>query len=331
MISMSALPLTARVCLLAIFSLVLAGASSGQSNNSSLPETGASVTDGSPGAAAKSSPRKRKPAKTSDACALKHLGQCFKDVGQDQAGIWTSPFRLEPGDAAWLLPIAGATGVAINYDAQAQRDLGTDSTRTDVSSAFSNAGFYGSLAGDAGLYFMGVMSHNDHLAETGRLGAEAVADASLVVEGLKLVTNRERPNEGNGQGEFWPDGTNSYEWDGSFPSEHAAGMFALAHVISSEYPSKRVAIAAYAFALAVSASRVTAREHFPSDVLVGGTIGYLVGGYVVHCRASSPTAFLITPILDQSTRTYALQVQFKQDSGLHAIKTLVGLLRRGDR
>ncbi|MGA9882262.1 MAG: phosphatase PAP2 family protein [Candidatus Acidiferrales bacterium] len=330
MSSISALSVTARVCLLAIASLFLAGSSSGQSNSSSLPGTGASVTAGSPGVAAKPSSNKKKPTKTSDTCALKHLGQCLKDVGQGQAGIWTSPFRLEPSDAAWLLPIAGATGVALHYDGQALQDLGTDSTRTDVSSAFSNAGFYGSLAGDAGMYFMGVMSDNDHLAETGRLGAEAVADASLVVEGLKLVTNRERPNEGNGQGGFWPHGTNSYEWDGSFPSEHAAGMFALAHVISSEYPSKRVAIAAYAFALAVSASRVTAREHFPSDVLVGGTIGYLVGGYVVHRRASSPTAFLITPVLDQSTRTYALQVQFKQDSGLHAIESLVGRLRRGD-
>lgn len=330
MSSISALPLSARACLLTIASLILAGISFGQINSTSPPETGASVTDGGPSVAAKPTPSQKKHAKTSDTCALKHLGQCLKDVGQDQAGIWTSPFHLQPSDAAWLLPIAGATGVAIHYDAPALRDLGTESARTDASSAFSNAGLYGSLAGDAGLYFMGVMTQNDHLTETGRLGAEAVADTSLVVEGLKLVTNRERPDEGDGQGGFWPHGTQSYEWNGSFPSEHAAVMFALAHVISSEYPSKRVAIAAYAFALAVSASRVTARKHFPSDVLVGGTIGYLVGGYVVHSRASARTGFLITPVLDQSTRTYALQVQFKQDSGVHAIKSLVGLLRRGD-
>jgi membrane-associated phospholipid phosphatase len=108
--------------------------------------------------------------------------------------------------------------------------------------------------------------------------AEAVADASLVVEALKLATNRERPNEGNGQGGFWPHGTRSYGLDGSFPSEHAAASFALARVIASEYQSKPVQVAAYAFALAISASRVTARQHFPSDVLVGGTFGYLIGG-----------------------------------------------------
>ena len=73
-----------------------------------------------------------------------------------------------------------------------------------------------------GLYFLGLGTHNGHLAETGRLGAEAVVDASLVAAALKLATNRERPNEGNGQGGFWPHGTRSYELDGSFPSGHAA-------------------------------------------------------------------------------------------------------------
>jgi membrane-associated phospholipid phosphatase len=77
--------------------------------------------------------------------------------------------------------------------------------------------------------------------ETGRLGAEAVIDASLVVEGLKLGTNRERPNEGKGQGRFWPHGTRSYELDGSFPSGHAAASWALARVIAKPAPPAKVA------------------------------------------------------------------------------------------
>ncbi len=54
-------------------------------------------------------------------CGLTHLGQCLRDIGHDQAGIWTSPLHIAPGDAIWLLPFAGATGVAIHYDAQAQQ------------------------------------------------------------------------------------------------------------------------------------------------------------------------------------------------------------------
>lgn len=246
-------------------------------------------------------------------CGVTHLGQCLKDLGQDQAGIWTSPFRFSPRDAFWLVPFAGPTGAALHYDAQAQQELGIDKSRTDTSSTISNFGSpYATFGGATGLYFLGLATHNEHLVETGRLGAEAVADASLVVEALKLATNRERPMEGNGQGGFWPHGTRSYELDGSFPSGHAAASWALARVIASEYPSKPVQFAAYGFALAISATRVTAREHFPSDVLVGGTLGYLIGGYVVrhHAAGNESSALFILPIADQSTGTYGVQMDF---------------------
>jgi len=79
-----------------------------------------------------------------------------------------------------------------------------------------------------------------------------------------------------------------------------------------EYASKRVQITAYLFALAVSASRVTAREHFPADVLVGGTFGYLIGGYVFrhHASGEQVSGFSATPLIQASTRTYRLQLRF---------------------
>jgi len=245
-------------------------------------------------------------------CGVHHVGQCLKDLGHDQAGIWTSPLRIRANDAYWLAPFAAATGVALHYDAQAMQELGVDKTREDVSSTFSDVGLYSSIAGAAGLYFLGLAKNNDHLAETGRLGEEAMVNSFLVVEALKLATNRERPDEGNGRGGFWPHGSRSYETDGSFPSGHAAATFALAHVLALEYPSKRVQLAAYLLAAAVSASRVTAREHFPSDVLVGGTFGYLIGGYVVHHHASAydTSAFSFAPLIQASTRTYGLRVEF---------------------
>jgi membrane-associated phospholipid phosphatase len=191
---------------------------------------------------------------------ITHAKQYLKDLGLDQAGIWTSPLRISPKDAYWLVPFAAGTAVALHYDARAQQNLGIDKTRIDTSNTVSAFGSsYATFGEAAGLYFLGLGTHNDHLAETGRLGAEAVADATLVVEALKLASDRERPNEGNGQGGFWPHGARSYESDGSFPSGHAAASWALARVIASEYPSKRVQVAAYAFALAISASRLTAR------------------------------------------------------------------------
>lgn len=270
------------------------------------------------------------PSTQSVICGVKHLGQCLKDIGHDQAGIWTSPLRIAPRDAIWLVPFAAGTGVALHYDAQAQQSLDVDKSRIDTSNTISAFGSpYATLGGAAGLYFLGLGTNNQHLAETGRLGAEAVVDSLLVVEALKLATNRERPNEGNGQGGFWPHGTRSYELDGSFPSGHAAESFALARVIAFKYPSKPVQIAAYAFALAISASRVTARQHFPSDVLVGGTFGYLIGGYVVrhHAAGNEESTLFIAPIMEQSTRTFGLRVDIvPNEQDLTKIGKLVGRL-----
>ena len=271
---------------------------------------------GTPSSDDQASEDQQHPSTQSVICGLAHLEQCLKDIAHDQAGIWTSPLRVSSRDAFWLVPFAAGTGVALHYDAQAQQNLGIDKSRIDASNTFSAFGSpYATFGGAAGLYFLGLGTHNGHLAETGRLGAEAVVDASLVVAALKLATNRERPNEGNGQGGFWPHGTRSYELDGSFPSAHAAASFALARVIASEYPSRPVQIAAYAFALAISASRVTARQHFPSDVLVGGTFGYLIGGYVIrhHAAENVGSGFSFIPVVDVSTHTFGGTIELRPD------------------
>jgi membrane-associated phospholipid phosphatase len=264
----------------------------------------------------RSSEDQQQPSTQSVICGVVHLGQCLKDIGHDQAGIWTSPLRILPRDAFWLVPFTLGTGVALHYDAQAMQNLGIDESRIDTSNTISAFGSpYATFGGAAVLYFLGLGTHHEHLAETGRLGAEAVVDASLVVEALKVATNRERPNQGNGQGGFWPHGTRSYELDSSFASGHAAASFALARVIASEYPSKPVQVAAYAFALAISVSRVTSRQHFPSDVLVGGTFGYLIGGYVIrhHAAESVGSGVSFVPMVDVSTRTFGANIALRPD------------------
>ena len=70
-------------------------------------------------------------------------------------------------------PLWAATEVAIQYDTQAQQELGIDQTGMDASNAFSGFGLYGSIAGAAWPYFLGSAKGNDHVAETERVGDEA--------------------------------------------------------------------------------------------------------------------------------------------------------------
>ena len=51
-------------------------------------------------------------------------------------------------------------------------------------------------------------------------------------------------------------------------------------MFAHEYPSPFVKFLSYGMATVVSASRITSKEHFPSDVLIGSVIGYLTSEYV---------------------------------------------------
>ena len=255
------------------------------------------------------------PAPPKPRCDVSAIAPCFHDLVHDQVGIWTSPFRLRPQDALWLLPLGAAVGVSIHYDPQTMTHVSTDPHRVRVGTHISNAGAYGSVGLLGVLYVIGKSSKNETMRETGVLGIEAVADAAIVTEVLKYATNRERPDEGLGTGRFWPTGTRNFPTGASMPSLHATVTAAFARVVAEETPGKIwLHIAVYALAAGVDVTRVTARQHFPSDVIVGSAIGYLVGGYVYrqHSQAASNGAhnFILSPIYDAPTRTYGMTAVF---------------------
>lgn len=61
--------------------------------------------------------------------------------------------------------------------------------------------------------------------------------------------------------------------------------WAFAHVVAGQYNGLATKAIVYGLAGTVSVSRVMARQHFPSDVVVGSTLGWLIGGYVLHHRS----------------------------------------------
>ena len=65
----------------------------------------------------------------------------------------------------------------------------------------------------------------------------------------------------------------------SFPSSHAAVSFAMAYVLSKEYPV--FLPLNFGFAAIIALSRVYIGLHFPSDILYGALIGTIIGWIVV--------------------------------------------------
>ena len=97
--------------------------------------------------------------------------------------------------------------------------------------------------------------------EIGRRMADAGVISQIAAESLKALIDADRPDD--------PHAT-----DG-FPSGHATAAWALAEAASIEEPS--VKPYAYAFAAAVTWSRVEADRHTALQALAGAALGYAIG------------------------------------------------------
>ncbi len=201
----------------------------------------------------------------------------IKDFVDDQKQIWTSPAHIRLSDANWLVPLGGITAGLFVADSQYSASLNQNPTTIKHYKSVSNYGIAGLIGTGAGLYLLSFPTHNERWRETGFLAGEAALNSLVTVEAFKYSLGRERPYQGNGSGAFFHGGT-------SFPSEHAAAAWSIAGVIAHEYPGTFPKLLAYGAASTVSFSRVHARQHFPSDVLVGSVLGYLIAQNVYRHR-----------------------------------------------
>jgi hypothetical protein len=199
----------------------------------------------------------------------------------DQRNVWTSPARLRFSDTEWLVPAAGLAAGLFVTDRDVSRHLSHDSNTIGHYSTLSNAGLGALIGGAGGLWLLGHVRHDEHWSETGFLAGEAAVNSLVMIEGLKYSLRRERPFQGDGSGPFFQTGGTS------FPSEHAAAAWAVAGVLAHEYPGPLTKLVAYGLASAVSYSRVRGREHFPSDVFVGGILGNLIAQQIYTRRHDS--------------------------------------------
>ena len=156
-------------------------------------------------------------------------------VLHDQAAIWTSPVHTARSDIKWWAIFGGATAAFVATDKWTVRQLPNSHSQVVVStwgSRFSSA--YTLIQVSAGFYLIGSARHDERFRETGLIAFEALLDANIVGESIKLISNRARPTESDGKGHFLDSPS---RWNSSFPSGHAINTWALASVIPMNTPS----------------------------------------------------------------------------------------------
>lgn len=238
------------------------------------------------------------------------INKLARNIVLDQKEIWTSPLRINRRDAKWWILFGASTGALIATD---QRTIGAfENSRGQIAwgNRISNIGAsYTLIPLMAGFYIYGVVRDEPKPREVGVLGAETLLDSLILVEVLKVIAGRTRPDS--------PKEKRFFEGGTSFPSGHAIESWSIASLIAHEYHrGKWVPVLAYGLAAVVSSARFAAQRHYASDILAGGAMGWFIGRYVsrthmdhaIHHHAWPRPR--ISPILQPSSGTYGIGLTF---------------------
>ncbi len=209
-------------------------------------------------------------------CSIHEFGRdTWTEASQFGHGLKTVPHSaVRPRNLQWELPILAATGVLIaKVDRPADNRIQSLSLQ-QTAGRWSNIGLGLEIGSAALAYGIGCGKHHSYLRDTGFKALAAMGAAGTMDLALKLAFDRQFPFKPGSTGKFWGGGR-------AFPSGHSATSFAFAAVIAHRYPeNKWVKWGAYALATGVSLSRYPAKKHYPSDILIGATLGYVTGTYL---------------------------------------------------
>jgi membrane-associated phospholipid phosphatase len=140
------------------------------------------------------------------------------------------------------------------------------------------------LAGAAG---SAIAFGDARMQNMGLVSLQSIAGAAGVSMAAKRLAGRARPYEEKGAFSRSPKRS-----DSSFPSNHAAVAFAAVTPFAQEYEAPWL----YGLAAIGSMGRVADRQHWVSDVVAGGVVGYAIGSWLWQAqRDDSASRWSIVP------------------------------------
>jgi membrane-associated phospholipid phosphatase len=233
--------------------------------------------------------------RTLEPAALGTVTDGIRTMGEDAKALVTAPMRMDRQD--WLITGGALAGIGLSFalDKPIDKMVGHNqhSGPHDVAQTFNTLGSAEVLlAVNAGMIGMGYWQesygYSSGLKKTGLISLEAELFAVGASFALKEVTGRSRPERHEGTSHFEPFGNGS----GSFVSTHAAASFAVASVLADRHEWGWLA---YGVAGAVAGSRIYTQQHFASDVVAGGLIGWGIGRFLSRRHRDDGHAWRLQP------------------------------------
>lgn len=203
---------------------------------------------------------------------------------EDVLSFTLNPLEWESDDFIKAAAIVGGTFLLTRADYKIREGLVGNSNYQN--NTLMNIGkFYGKTSTSQytsiGITLLGLSTGNKKITRLGLEVFETFLIADRITYILKYAFGRDRPSANNGALNFnpFPGRENNIN---SLPSGHATNAFALSTVLSSYTDNLYLKIIIYSPAFITAISRVYQNYHWTSDVFLGGTIGYLVGSFLVN-------------------------------------------------
>ena len=239
-----------------------------------------------------------------------------KSIGSDVAHVFSSPFHLSRKGRLRLLAFtAMATGMIVFVDEPFDEEYAKEGHNAfylahelaevgqfydDVTPAVFTAGL------SAAMLAGGLISRDKKLLTTTRLLVEAAVLTQVFAAAAKGVLGRSRPYSDRGATDFNFFKFSSAEDYKSMPSGHVSSVFAIMTVMVKQYDHWWVEIPAYTFCAGVAFQRMESRNHWFSDTIVGGALGFWVASTLVHHNAGAAGESSLHPYLGRDRVGLAL-------------------------
>lgn len=214
-------------------------------------------------------------------------------MGQDALDIVEAPFSLSSRERWYALGAAGlvtTTALALDEPTYSGMRGGAGGLSQTTHPLAGPGRWYDRMGpdrfalGTAGILAVGGLAlQRRDVTRTSVRVVEALVYTKAVTSFAKGAFSRSRPFTGSGAVTADPGKFSSEHNELSMPSGHTARAFAVASVLSHEFERWYVSVPAYGMATSVAAERVRSGDHWLSDVMVGGALGYFIG------RAVSPS------------------------------------------
>ena len=152
-----------------------------------------------------------------------------KRIGEDQKRLYfVGPF--ERHNIKWDVLVLVGTGAFLAADRHIESNIShSNISAYQTTSNIAIAGLAGSLGA---IYAYGFKDDHRHAKETGDIELETLVNTFLIYTPMQLIFARQRPDEGNGNGDFFK----HHAVNTSFPGGHAMFTWAMASVVADEYP-----------------------------------------------------------------------------------------------